>query len=395
MQFENSLFSVFENKFGCDFGIIEVGRGDRMKKLLTIILLFLLVGCNKPIEEEIDMTECSVNDLVQVNPTVTLDAKDLWTNALVCENLKYEDGSIMHDETSIDGVIETDVFHIDNFVEIVPSWNILIDKESLVSIYLSIGNEEGMSHYYQMALWREKYMVSFGRQEDDYGKVYIDTIVPNIDNANRFKIKIIISDSETSATAIRNFSVTTKLNEDVNYDQSVLSEKIIDVSPRQQMSVPSIGSRICSPTSLSMILNYYGFDDTQDIVAANVLDKGADIYGNWSFNASYPGGFGLFSRVEYIDDLEVLWSYIENDIPVALSIKTTDQSDLIGSNMAYPSGHLIVLVGFRQIDGVWYGVVNDPAATTDEAVPREYRLDQLLTAWRGYTYIVSTEKIDN
>ena len=62
--------------------------------------------------------------------------------------------------------------------------------------------------------------------------------------------------------------------------------------------------------------------------------------------------------------------------------------------MAYSSGHLIVLVGFKQIDGVWYGVVNDPAATTDEEVPREYRLDQLLEAWRGYTYIVSTEELD-
>ena len=366
-----------------------------MKKLLIIILLFTLAGCSKPVEEEeIDMSVCSVNDVVIVNSTVTFSAEDLWTNANVCENLKYEEGLIKHNDPSLDGTIETDVFHIDTFEELVPSWNILIDKESLVSLYVSIGNEDGMSHYYQMALWREKYMVSFGRQEDDFGKVYIDTIVPKIDTIDRFKIKIVISDSETSETAIRNFSITTKENDTVDFDESVLTEKTIDVAPRQQMSVPLIGSRICSPTSLSMILNYYGYTDAQDIVALNVLDKGANIYGNWSFNASYPGGFGLYSRVEYINDLEGLWGYIERDIPVALSIKTLDKEDLIGSNMAYSSGHLIVLVGFKQIDGVWYGVVNDPAATTDEEVPREYRLDQLLEAWRGYTYIVSTEELD-
>lgn len=366
-----------------------------MKKLLIFLFVFTLMGCETPdTEEVIDMTECSTNEVLFVSSTVTLHADDLWTNAIVCENLMYEEDLIKHVDATKDGVLETDVFMMESFIELVPSWNVLLDGDSLVNLYISIGNEDGMSHYYQMALWREKYMLSFGQQEDDFGKVYIDTIVPKIDSIDRFKIKIVIADSDSNATSIKNFSITTKQNEEVDFNYNVLSEKVLEVSPRQQMSVPVIGSRICSPTSLSMILNYYGYTDAQDVVAGNVLDKGADIYGNWSFNASYPGGFDLYSRVEYIDNLETLWGYIEQDIPVALSIKTTDKSQLIGSNMAYPSGHLIVLVGFKQIDGEWYGVVNDPAATTDEAVPREYLLDQLLEAWRGYAYIVSSELIE-
>ena len=84
------------------------------------------------------------------------------------------------------------------------------------------------------------------------------------------------------------------------------------------------------------------------------------------------------------------YDYLSNDIPLVLSIKTTAKEDLEGALMAYPSGHLVVLTGLKQIDGVWYGLVNDPAEYTDENVPREYRLDQLLNAMRNYAYIIQS-----
>ena len=39
------------------------------------------------------------------------------------------------------------------------------------------------------------------------------------------------------------------------------------------MVVPEIGSVICSPTSVSMVLEYYGYDIDTEEVAENVLDK--------------------------------------------------------------------------------------------------------------------------
>ena len=116
---------------------------------------------------------------------------------------------------------------------------------------------------------------------------------------------------------LKNISVTTVLSSSVNdFTTTNLNNHEITITPRQQLSVPLIGNSICSPTSLSMVLNYYGYSDSASLVAGKVYDKGSNIYGNWSFNSSYAGGFNLYSRVEYIDQLSVLMGYINADIPV-------------------------------------------------------------------------------
>ena len=369
-----------------------------MKRCLLLFLVLGLSGCNsfaseEQYEEEIDMSQCSVNKQLSIDETRTLYASDLWTHASVCENLVFENNGIKQIDNTLNGVLETDEIVINDFLELVPSWNVEIDEESSVTFLVSIGNENGMSHYYSMGYWRDEYKASFGRQEDEYGKVYIDTIVSKEKGIDRIKIKVIIGSSDTSDTIFRNVSITTKVSLDTFYDFSVLEEKVIDVPSRQQLSIPSIGNSICSPTSLSMVMTYYGYNDSQEDVAGSVFDKGANIYGNWSFNASYPGGFGLYSRVEYMDNLEELMEYIRQDIPVVLSIKTTTKEELEGTIMAYPSGHLIVLTGFKLVDNVWYAVVNDPAEYTDDSVSREYILSELLSAWRGYTYVVTDEEL--
>lgn len=155
-----------------------------MKKILIFLLIFVLVGCQNTEnqEEVIDMSECSVNESKTVEATVSLSAEDLWTNSIVCENVIYEDDMIKHLDPLLEGAIETDVFYIDSFSELVPSWNVLIDDDSSVSFFISIGNETGMSDYFLMGFWRARYMLSSGRQENEYGKVYIDTVVTNVDD---------------------------------------------------------------------------------------------------------------------------------------------------------------------------------------------------------------------
>ena len=91
--------------------------------------------------------------------------------------------------------------------------------------------------------------------------------------------------------------------------------------------------------------------------------------------------------------LNTLMTYINQDIPVVLSIKTRSKEDLKGSIMAYPSGHLIVLTGFTQIDGTWYALVNDPAEYDDFKVKRIYKLSELLDAFKGYTYVLKNNGI--
>jgi len=48
---------------------------------------------------------------------------------------------------------------------------------------------------------------------------------------------------------------------------------------------------------------------------------------------------------------------------------------------------------FKKIDDTWYAIVNDPAEYEDSAVRREYLLTELLNAFSGYTYVVSTNPL--
>ena len=378
--------------------------------LIGVILPIFLIGCNavelpEPNIEDIDddvkedenigddplMINCHTKEVMRIKSTETLSAKMLWENADTCDNLEFANNLVqMKDFNQKATLITSDIF-ISDFRELVPSWNVLLDNNSAVTFMISVGNEAGYGDFYTMGYWKENYKASFSSQKDEYASVFIDTVVTKYDNIDRLKIKVIFKKTSTGATKLKNISITTKSigsSNDFNFNH--LNEKIIDVEPRQQLSIPSIGNIICSPTSLSMLMNYYGVTDSQDEVAGKVFDEGAKIYGNWSFNASYPGGFdNLYSRVEYIDSLSQVMAYLENDTPLALSIKTNAKEDLVGSIMGYSSGHLVVLIGVKQIDEVWYAVVNDPAEYTDESVEREYLLTELLDAWRGYVYVVS------
>ncbi len=390
-----------------------------MKKYVVLLLFLLLLSLSactrtdnnnvidinkdEPLEniesgnEGVDVSDnrCILSNQITLNQTDTITSLELWTNSSVCDNLIYEDGYIQLDNNTEKGTLETGSFYLESFDKLVPSWNILIDDYSKVSILISLGNSEGYSDYYVMALWQSDYKLSFKNQEDEYGKVSIDTITSKKDDIDRIKFKVVFAQSETDKTKLKNISITTVLpTNTTDYMTTNLNNHEVTVIPRQQLSIPLIGNSICSPTSLSMVLNYYGYTDSQEIVASNVYDNGSKIYGNWSFNASYAGGFDLYSRVEYVDNLSVLMNYINEDIPLILSIMTKSKEALEGSIMAYPSGHLVVLTGFVLKDDTWYAIINDPAEYEDALVRREYKLDQILDAWRGYIYVVQETEFE-
>lgn len=158
------------------------------------------------------------------------------------------------------------------------------------------------------------------------------------------------------------------------------------------MIVPEIGNVICSPTSLSMVLEYYGQNMDTEEVAANVLDNGPNIYGNWSYNASYAGTMGLDAYVARFSSVNEIKEKIAEGIPVIASIKTNSEKTLEGAPQTYPSGHLIVIRGFIEKDGEEYVIVNDPASPEVKNVRREYKLSGFETAWNKVVYILNPEK---
>jgi len=143
-----------------------------------------------------------------------------------------------------------------------------------------------------------------------------------------------------------------------------------------------------------MVLAYYGVKVSPNEAAWAVRDYGKPMFGNWPFNTAFMASHGLVSYVDYLTPVEGgdPWHAVKLEIlkghPVVISVRYRRPGN---SGSSYPAvegvpigstaGHLIVVRGFTWRDGVEYVIINDPAASVNGQVRREYRADQLAAAW--------------
>ncbi|MBI2217821.1 MAG: C39 family peptidase [Candidatus Rokubacteria bacterium] len=152
---------------------------------------------------------------------------------------------------------------------------------------------------------------------------------------------------------------------------------VIDVPACSQMEEPeSLRHRICSPTSVAMVLGRWGVHAAPRVLAADVFDAQLDLYGVWpaAIRAGARRGIGGY-LLRFPDWQAARWC-LGAGLPVVASVRYA-RGELSGAAIEETSGHLIVLTGF---DGAEV-LVNDPAAPTRAEVPRRYTLDQLRRVW--------------
>jgi len=149
---------------------------------------------------------------------------------------------------------------------------------------------------------------------------------------------------------------------------------------------PAISGRICSPTSLAMVLAARGIDLPTAEVAAGCYDHGEGIYGNWPFNVAYAAGKGLDGRVDYFYSLADLAAELAAGNLVVATVKF-GKGQLDGAPIGSTSGHLMALRGFAHRGDKVYALVNDPASPDVAGVPREYLAEQFADAWTGVAYV--------
>jgi hypothetical protein len=165
--------------------------------------------------------------------------------------------------------------------------------------------------------------------------------------------------------------------------------RVLDVPERSQRAEdPAIAGRICSPTSLGMVLGFHGHDLPTAEVARRVLDHGASIYGNWSFNVAFAATLGRTATVARATSMADLEAEVAAGRPVVLSHRY-GAGELTGAAVGETDGHLIVARGFTAEGDV---VVNDPAAPPAGPIRRVYRRAELARSWlgngRGICYVV-------
>jgi len=147
-----------------------------------------------------------------------------------------------------------------------------------------------------------------------------------------------------------------------------------------QRNLPKdLSGNCCSPTSVSMVMNYHGIAITPEEMAHKAYDPRGDIYGNWPQNvaAAFSAGLGR-TWVEVHCSFDEIYNEVASGKPVVISI-AYDYDQLPHSPIhGAPEGHLITVVGF---DGPNTVICNDPAGHSAEDGIVNYPRKELEDIW--------------
>ena len=152
---------------------------------------------------------------------------------------------------------------------------------------------------------------------------------------------------------------------------------------------PQMVGKLCSPTSVAMMLEFHGVNPTNEDVANTCYDPVHKIYGNWprAIQAAYT--YGVPGYLDCFSDWNEIKHMIAAGQPLVMSIRAKGEGELTGAYYDATGGHLLVLVGLEDDDHI---AVNDPAYRDPEKGQRTYLREDLENVWMrargGLAYVL-------
>jgi len=143
---------------------------------------------------------------------------------------------------------------------------------------------------------------------------------------------------------------------------------------------------ICSPTSTSMVLSFYGTNRPTLDNASAIYDPVYGLFGNWGRAISQAGEVGLDAYLARFRNWDQVHAMIARGIPVVASIRF-NKGEVKGFLYESTRGHLLVIRGFKPNGDV---IVNDPARK-EKGNGVVYPADQFAKAWfdhGGVGYVI-------
>ncbi|MFL6024517.1 MAG: peptidase C39 family protein [Marmoricola sp.] len=296
------------------------------------------------------------------------------------------------------------------FTRLVPSWTATTPTGTWIQVLVQVRRADGTtSSVKDLGAWASGDSVirrsSGGTQGDGVASVQTDTVTAGAPGLTGFRlfVKLMRRSGDPSPTVASLGAVTSAPPATVPHTSAPLSTKAVS------LAVPSYSQMVhdgenpeyggggeawCSPTSLSMVLGYYGrLPDAStytwvkssypqrwvNSVARSTYDHAYDGTGNWPFNTAYAATRVSSAFVTRLADLRMAERFIRVGIPLVVSIKFS-KGGLTGAPISATAGHLVVLRGFTTAGNP---IVNDPAAPTSRTVRRVYDRAQFERAWLG------------
>jgi len=298
-------------------------------------------------------------------------------------------------------VIEADLL----FNEALLSWNVGVPPDAGFRVEGRVGRRSDgtWSPYLHFSDWGPSAPHAARVTECDQGRIDVDYFTSE-ERFDRFQYRIIPTapaDLRIARVAVCLSDTTGRITSMPRPDPPAAPDatrwrRTLPVPFRSQGAVGGdLAGRICSPTSVSMVLEYRGVSRPTQEVAARIYDPVHDLYGNWpravqaAFSYGVPGYLARFSSWPEVEQM------IAADQPLIISI-TAGAAQLDGAPYESTDGHLLVLTGF---DGDGYVTVNDPAARDAEHGRIRYHRTELEQVWlrqkRGTAYVLLPPPVRN
>jgi len=269
--------------------------------------------------------------------------------------------------------------------ELIASWNVESQPGAGIRVEVRAIYPDRKTKWFSMGEWsvdpKLQPRTSLREQKDSDGNVDTDTLQLT-QHADRVQVRVILDSGGTRPPKLKFLSLSV-LDSKTRFDplpaETRAWGKTIDVLERSQMAYEN-GDVLCSPTTISMLLSYWGgelerpgLDEDVPAVVQGVFDPAWGGTGNWVFNTAYAGSFRwMRAYTTRFSDVAELEAFIAKGIPVGLSVC---YNRLRGKGRV-PSGHLVVCVGFtREGDPI----INDPG--TSQHVRKVFPRANLIDAW--------------
>jgi hypothetical protein len=276
--------------------------------------------------------------------------------------------------------------------ELVPSWNLCGQGE--ISVDIRIIQTNHTTKWYHLGVWSLATRHSVTNQDDVDARVETDTLRAKTPGG-QIQVRVTLSDAKPEDLKFLSLALRdSRAHPEQLPPNRNAWGKIFDVGVRSQLDYVEGAKIWCSPTSSSMILDYWSHKLARPelslavpTVAKSLYDPVYDGTGNWPFNTAFAGSFpGMRAYVSRLTDVSELEDWTAAGFPIATSVSYNRLKGLNKSG----SGHLIVCVGFADNGDI---IVNDPGTQLSN-VRRIFSRELFREAWAdsGNTvYIIHPE----
>ncbi|MFH1538155.1 MAG: C39 family peptidase [bacterium] len=255
--------------------------------------------------------------------------------------------------------------------EMVLTWNSSTPMGAWLDVRFCVGDGGGWSGWYEMGEWGKAGGGPRWSGDARFGKLEVDILRAAVP-FDRVRYRIGLGSACADSPALKMVSICFS----GEGDEEEGGRAWIGAGGSHDLAVPWLSqfrrevvwdgdmmkAGVCAPTSLAMVLRYYGCGTSVYEVAKMARDEGAGIYGNWAYMVAAAGEFGLRAWVERHSCWEGLLERLRQGIPPILSIAYGK-----GTFGDFPDrsseGHLLVLRGWTE-DGRL--VCNDPGVEEEK-----------------------------